>query len=182
MLIARDCLCEAQGCFLLYVLCSLITFSSLVPIVFSLGHQQSTFVTVDYRDLSLGLHLLTNSSIFLFLWPSRYQWEGRWRGLRPSVPFLSTLVHFASSPLDSLCPSSKRNLIFRCFDLSSSLLPHLSGLLSTYFSSTHTESSISSLLFPQNDLCRLFAHSAPLITVLLLCCLHQTVQCCAEDE
>ena len=48
---------------------------------------------------------------------------------------------------------------------------------------THTDSSILSLcLFPQNDLCWLFAHSALLVTVLLLCCLHQTVQCCAEDE
>lgn len=105
MLIARDCLCEAQGCFLLDVLCSLITFSSLVPIAFSLGRQQSTFVAVDYRDLSLGLHLLTSSSISLFLWPSQYQWEGRQCGLRPSALLL----------LDPLCPSSKQNLIFQVF-------------------------------------------------------------------
>lgn len=45
------------------------------------------------------------------------------------------LVHFSSSPLDPLCPSSKQNLIFRCFHLFSSLLPHLPALLSTYFSS-----------------------------------------------
>lgn len=60
MLVARDCLCEAQGCFLLHVLCALITSSSLVPIVFSLGCQQGTFVTVDYRDLPMGLPLLAN--------------------------------------------------------------------------------------------------------------------------
>lgn len=45
------------------------------------------------------------------------------------------LVHFASSPLDPLCLFSKQNLIFRCFDPSSSLLPHLLGLLSTYLPS-----------------------------------------------
>lgn len=132
MLIARDCLCEAQGCFLLYVLCSLITSSSLVPIVFSLGCQQSTFVTVDYRDLPMGLHLLANSSFSLFLRPFQYQWKGRWHGLRPSVPFLTTLF-----PLFFILPLSRTSFsgvlispAAYCFIiLASYLLSHLTLIL-----------------------------------------------------
>lgn len=131
MLIARDCLCEAQGCFLLYVLCSLITFSSLVPIVFSLGCQQSAFITVDYRDFWAFISSLTVPSPFFFVaFPVSVGGE-----VTCSRTLCAILVHFASSPVDPLCPSSKENLIFRCSDLSSSLLPHLPGLLSTYFPS-----------------------------------------------
>lgn len=87
-----------------------------------------------------------------------------------SQTLCAILAHFASSPLDPIC-SSNLNVICRCSDLSSSLLPRLPGLLSTYLPS-YTDSSISFLcLFPQNNLWWLFAHSAPLITVLLLCCL-----------
>lgn len=84
-----------------------------------------------YRDLSLGLHfLLTNSSISLFLRPSLYQWERRWDSTILDRLCHSYLLYF----LCFRCPSSKQNLIFRCSD-HSSLLPHLPGLLSTYFPS-----------------------------------------------
>lgn len=131
MLIARDCLCEAQGCFLLYVLCFLITFSSLVPVVLSLRCQQNTFVATG---ISLWAFIsswptLPSPSFYGLLCTS-----GRGDEMVPSWTLCAILTHFTSSDLDILCPSSKQNLIFRCSD-HSSLLLHLPSLLSTYFPS-----------------------------------------------
>lgn len=176
MSIARDCLCEAQGYFLLYVLCSLITSSSLVPVVFSLGCQQGAFVIVDYRDLPTGLPLLANPSFSLFLWSFQYQWKGRKHGLRPSVPFLTTIF-----PLLFVLPLSRTSFsgvlispAAYCFiSLASYLLSHLTPILQFHLNA-------SSLRITYG--CWLFSRSSSLITLLLLCCLHQPVQCCVEDE
>lgn len=176
MLIARDCLCEAQGCFLLYVLCFLITFSSLVPVVLSLRCQQTTFVTTG---ISLWAFI---SSWPTLPFPSFYgllSTSGRGDEMVPSWTPYAILTHFTSSALDILPPNGTSfsdvliTPVYCLISLASYLLiSHL----------THPDSPISSQqFFLQNDLCWLLAHSALLITVLLLCCLHWTGQCSAEE-
>lgn len=123
---------------------AVIIFSSLVPIVFSLGHPcelQRSFSGPSSPDQRF--HLL------LFVaFPLPVGAEMAWTQTSCAI-----LVHFASSPLELLCPSSKQNLIFRCFDLSSSLLPHLPGLLSTYFPSySHWFSNFISMPLPSERL------------------------------
>lgn len=105
---------------------AVIIFSSLVPIVFSLGHPcglQGSFSRTSSPEKLFHLPLFV-------AFPLPGGADVAW-----TQTFCAILVHFASSPLDPLCLSPKQNFIFRCFDLSSSLLPHLPGLLSAHFPS-----------------------------------------------
>lgn len=80
----------------------------------------------------MGLPLLANPSFSLFLWSFQYQWKGREYGLRPSVPFLTTIF-----PLLFVLPLSRTSFsgvlispAAYCFiSLASYLLSHLTPIL-----------------------------------------------------
>lgn len=159
-----------------FALCSLITFSSLVPIVFPLGCQQTTFVTTGISGPSSPPDQFFHLPLFV-AFPIPVGGE-----VAPSRTLCASLTHFTSSALGTLFHSSEQNLIFRCSDLFISLLHHLPSLLSTYFPFYSCWFfNFISMPLPSEWLIPA-VHPLCSSSVLSLCCLHWTVQCLQKSK